>query len=66
MYEAPYPPGYELDSTNTILLWEWLCHYITYKGWYAIKQRNQRKINVIWARKMFSNIWLDFILGFQK
>ena len=30
-----------LNSTTTVLLGEWLWHLITYKGWYAIKQRNQ-------------------------
>ena len=42
----PYPPSYGLNSTNTVLLGEWLWHQITYKGWYAIKQRNQRKSSV--------------------
>ena len=40
-YKPPYPPGYGLNSTTTALLGEWLSHQITYKGWYAIKQRNQ-------------------------
>ena len=40
-YEPPYPPSYGLNSTTTVLLGEWLLHWITYKGWYAIKQRNQ-------------------------
>ena len=39
--EPPYPPSYGLNSTTTIFLGEWLWHYITYKGWYAIKKRNQ-------------------------
>ena len=25
-YEPPYPPNYELDSTTTVLLGEWLWH----------------------------------------
>ena len=36
----PYPSSYGLNSTTTVLLGEWLWHYLTYKGWYAIKQRN--------------------------
>ena len=39
-YETPYPPSNGLNSTTTVHLGEWLWHYITYKGWYAIKQRN--------------------------
>ena len=42
-YEPPYPPSYGLNSTTTVLLWEWFWHLITYKRWYAIKQRNQTK-----------------------
>ena len=42
----PYPPGYGLNSTTTVLLEGWLWHWITYKGWYAIKQRNQTKPNL--------------------
>ena len=45
MYESPYPPSYGLNSTTTVLLREWLWHWITYKGWYAIKQRNRTKPN---------------------
>ena len=44
-YEPPYPPSYGLNSTTTVLLGEWIWHWITYKGWYAIKQRNQTKPN---------------------
>ena len=44
-YEPPYPPSYGLNSTTTVL-GEWLWHEITYKGWYAIKQRNQTKPNL--------------------
>ena len=42
-YEPPYPLSYELDSTTTVVLEGWLWHWITYKGWYAIKQRNQTR-----------------------
>ena len=42
-YEPLYPPSYGLNSTATVLLEQWLLHYITYKGWCAIKQRNQTK-----------------------
>ena len=45
MYEPPYPPNYEINSTTIVLLEEWLWHWITNKGWYAIKQRNQTKPN---------------------
>ena len=27
-----YPPSFGLNSTTTVLLGEWLWHYITYKG----------------------------------
>ena len=30
--EHPSPPSYGLNSTTTVLLGEWLWHYITYKG----------------------------------
>ena len=40
-YEPPYPPCYGLNSTTTVLQGDWLWHLIAYKGWYAIKQRNQ-------------------------
>ena len=32
-----------LNCTNSILLQGWLWHWITHKGWYAIKQRKQTK-----------------------
>ena len=41
--EPPYPTSYGLNSSTTIFLGEWLWHWITCKGWYAIKQRNQTK-----------------------
>ena len=41
----PYPPRYGLNSTITVLLEGWIQHWITYKVWYAIKQRNQIKLN---------------------
>ena len=44
-YEPPYPPSYGLNSTTTVLLGEWLWHWITYEVWYAIKQRNRTKLN---------------------
>ena len=44
-YEPPNPPSYRLNSTTTVLLEGWLWHQITYKGWCAIKQRNQEPIN---------------------
>ena len=39
----PYPPSYGLNSTTIVLLEKWLWHWITYKIWYAIKQRNHPK-----------------------
>ena len=45
MYEPPYSSGYGLNRTTIVLLEGWLWHQITYKGWYAIKQR-QKPINV--------------------
>ena len=62
----PYPPSYGLNSTTTVLLGEWLWHGITYKGWYAIKQRNpclwcngyhRRK----WTRRHESKSWTRLI-----
>ena len=55
-YEPPYPPSLssQLNSTTTVFLGEWLWHSITYKGWYAIKQRNQ-------SNSMF---FLKFLLQF--
>ena len=39
-YKPPYPLSYGSNSTYTVLEgWLW----ITYKGWYAIKQRNKTK-----------------------
>ena len=38
-----YPTSYGLNSTTTVLLGECHWHWIAYKGWYAIKQRNQTK-----------------------
>ena len=46
-YEPSYPPSYGLNSITTILLEGWLWHWITYKSWYAIKQRNQTKLTLI-------------------
>ena len=37
--KPPYPPNYGLTSITTDLQGEWLGHWITYKGWYAIKER---------------------------
>ena len=39
--EPPYPLSYGLDSPNTALIGGWLWHWLTYKDWYAIKQRNR-------------------------
>ena len=44
-YEPPYPPGYGLYNTSIFLQERWLCHWITYKGWYAIKQRNRNLLS---------------------
>ena len=38
---SPYPTSNGLNSTTTVLLGEWLWHWITYRGWYDIKQRIQ-------------------------
>ena len=35
--------SYGLSSITAVLQQGWLWHYITYEGWYAIKQRNQTK-----------------------
>ena len=37
--EPPYPPGYGLDSTTSSR--RMALAFLTYKGWYAIKQRKQ-------------------------
>ena len=36
-------PSYGLNSITAVFLQGWFGHQITYKGWYAIKQRNQTK-----------------------
>ena len=36
-YEPPYPPRYGLNRTTTVFQEGWHWHWITYKGWYAIK-----------------------------
>ena len=38
-YEPSYPPSYGLNSTTTVLRWEWIWHEITYKGWYGVKTK---------------------------
>ena len=40
-----YPPSYGLNSTTTVLLEGWVWHWITHKGWYDIKQRNQTNLS---------------------
>ena len=37
------PYSYGRNSSTTFLLQGWLWHWITHKGWYAIRQRNQTK-----------------------
>ena len=60
-YEPSYPPSYGLNSTTTVLLEGWLWHLLTYKGWYAIKQKkpNQTKKVIISRKtgKQFFDIW---------
>ena len=48
------PLSYGLDSTTTVLLEEWLWHYITHEGWYAITQRNQTTQKVIICTILFT------------
>ena len=55
-YESPYPVSYGLNSTTTVLLGEWLWHQITYKGWYAIKQRNRNRTLSFLAMSKFSRV----------
>ena len=38
-----YIPSYRSNIITIFLLHEWLWHYITHQGWYAVKQRNQTK-----------------------
>ena len=38
-----YPTNYGLNSNTAVLLENWIWHQITYKGWYAIKERNQNQ-----------------------
>ena len=42
-YKPPYPSSYGLNNITTVLLEGGLWIKITYKGWYAIKQRNETK-----------------------
>ena len=37
-YEPAYPPSYELNSTITVLLGEWIWHEITHKGKTSIRK----------------------------
>ena len=48
-----YPSCSGLNSTITVLEW-WFWHYITMKGWYAIKQTNQTNpLNLkTWIKKL--------------
>ena len=39
-HELFYLHSYGLDSTTSNFQQGWLWHYITYEGWYVIKQRN--------------------------
>ena len=48
-YEPPYPLSCWLNTIAAVLLQWWLWFYITHKGWYAIKQRNQSKRFMYWS-----------------
>ena len=60
----PYPPIYGLNSIPAVLLEGWLWHWITNKGWYAIKQRNQTKPKILTQNKKYGSSLLKstFIL----
>ena len=59
-YELPYPPSYGLNSTTTVLLGEWLWHWITYKGWYAMKANHYSfRIPLLGC---LSYTWIIFLL----
>ena len=51
-------PSYGLKSTTTILLGEWVWHWITYKCWYAIEQRNQTLLLKLCPACLSSLGWL--------
>ena len=53
-YEPLYSSLYMLNSTPNLIQQEWLCYYITYEGWYAIKQRNQTKANKTEEKHVFT------------
>ena len=42
MNHSPSPPSYGLDNITTVQLEEWLWHYITYDGWYVIKNKETK------------------------
>ena len=73
-YEPPYPPSYALNCTTTVLLGQWLCHWMTYKGWYAIKQRNQTvyiyksqpSVHILFRRWMMLCRSLNTVLYFSE
>ena len=58
------PLIYQLNSTNTVLE-EWVLHWITYEGWYAIKKRTQSikesfRISLMIYKFNYSlNIWFN-------
>ena len=66
-YEPTYPPCYGLNSTTNVLLGEWLWHWISYRGWYAIKQRNQDQTksnrSVLCSKIQFN--WLVNFMAYQ-
>ena len=53
-------PSYGLNSTLTVLLQRWLWDWITHKGWYAIKQRNQSNLmlEVIICLMAYQPLWV--------
>ena len=43
-HEPPYPPSYGVNSTTNVHLERWILHWMTYKGWFSIKQQKQSNV----------------------
>ena len=49
--------SYGLNNTIPVLLQGWIGHWITHKGWYAIKQWNQNHA-IDYQKDLFKNSWI--------
>ena len=71
-HESPYPPNYGLNSITIVLLEGWLWHWITYEGWYAIKETEPNQtdnnnyneylpqLEILWSRDKLVR-WLPYL-----